>query len=104
MVKKEILDVFEKMEFYNLNVMVFHVRIMNDALYQSKFSKWSVYYNTNPDWDALPWIIEEAHKRGIEFHAWMNPYRVSTSTLDSLNLTKEEYLNTLSENNFVCSI
>ena len=87
--QKEILDVFEKMEFYNLNVMVFHVRIMNDALYQSKFSKWSVYYNTNPDWDALPWIIEEAHKRGIEFHAWMNPYRVANGQHDLVELSKK---------------
>lgn len=87
--QKEILDVFEKMEYYNLNVMVFHVRIMNDALYQSKFSKWSVYYNTNPDWDALPWIIEEAHKRGIEFHAWMNPYRVANGQHDLVELSKK---------------
>ena len=87
--QKEILDVLDKMEFYNLNVMVFHVRIMNDALYESKYSKWSVYYNTNPDWEALPWIIEECHKRGIEFHAWMNPYRVANGQHDLVELSKK---------------
>ena len=82
--KEQIYDVLDKMDYYNLNVMIFHVRIMNDAIYKSKYNKWSVYYNENPDWDALPWIIEECHKRGIEFHAWMNPYRVTNNVALSL--------------------
>ena len=82
--KEQIYDVLDKMDYYNLNVMIFHVRIMNDAIYKSKYNKWSSYYNENPDWDALPWIIEECHKRGIEFHAWMNPYRVTNNVSLSL--------------------
>ena len=82
--KSQMLDVIHKMEKYNLNVMIFHVRIMNDALYESKYNSWSSYYNTNPDWDMLPWLIEECHKHGIEFHAWMNPYRVTTNVSLSL--------------------
>ncbi len=77
--KKQMIEVLDKMEVYNLNVMLFHVRLMNDAVYESKYNAWSSYYNTDPDWDALPWLIEECHKRGIEFHAWMNPYRVTTN-------------------------
>ena len=84
--QSQMLDVIKKMEAYNLNVMIFHVRIMNDAIYKSKYNYWSSYYNTNPDWDALPWLIEECHKHGIEFHAWMNPYRVTTN----VSLTLEE--------------
>ncbi len=83
--KKEILSVFSTLEQYHINVMIFHVRIYNDAFYQSKYNAWSKYYHTDPTWEALPWIIEEAHKRGIEFHAWLNPYRVSTSTSQSLS-------------------
>ena len=83
--KKEILSVFSTLEHYHINVMIFHVRIYNDAFYKSKYNAWSKYYHTNPSWEALPWIIEEAHKRGIEFHAWLNPYRVSTSTSKSLS-------------------
>ena len=83
--KKEILSVFSTLEHYHINVMIFHVRIYNDAFYKSKYNAWSKYYHTNPSWEALPWIIEEAHKRGIEFHAWLNPYRVSTSTSQSLS-------------------
>lgn len=77
--KNAILDVFKNMEKFNLNTMIFHVRIYNDALYDSMYNNWSSYYNTNPSWDALPWIIEECHNRGYEFHAWMNPYRVASS-------------------------
>ncbi len=86
--KKEILDILTNMEKYHLNVMVFHIRIMNDALYESNYNNWSIYYNTDPNWEALPWIIEECHKRGIEFHAWMNPYRVQNGTHDLENLAK----------------
>ena len=89
-ISNKIIEVLEKMEYYNLNVMLFHVRLMNDAVYESKYNSWSSYYNTNPDWDALPWIIEECHKRGIEFHAWMNPYRVTTNVAKSLeDIAKE---------------
>ena len=87
--QKEILSVLDNMEYYNLNVMLFHIRIMNDALYKSNYSNWSEYYSTNPDWDALPWIIEECHKRGIEFHAWMNPYRVANGTHNLTDLAKK---------------
>lgn len=90
--KEQIYEVFKKMEVYNLNVMIFHVRVMNDAFYKSKNNKWSLYYNEDPDWDALPWIIEECHKRGIEFHAWMNPYRVSNKVSLSLEELAKGFL------------
>ena len=78
--KSSINSVLNKMEKYNLNTIYFHVRIYNDALYESNYNKWSSFYSTSPSWDMLPWMIDECHKRGIEFIAWMNPYRVSTST------------------------
>lgn len=87
--KSEIISVLDTMKAYNLNAMIFHIRIMNDALYESKYNNWSVYYNENPDWEALPWVIEECHKRGIEFHAWMNPYRVRNGQNDLVSLAKE---------------
>ena len=75
--KAHITRMLDVMEFYNMNCVVFHIRIMNDALYPSKLNPRS-NYNT-ADTDLLPWIIEECHKRGIEFHAWLNPYRVKSS-------------------------
>ena len=90
--KNVMTQVFDNMEEYNLNVLIYHVRIMNDALYESELNNWSSYYHRNPDWEALPWIIEEAHKRGIEFHAWMNPYRITNSYTGSV----ESYANSVS--------
>jgi len=77
--QSSVTKILDNMEKYNFNTLVFHIRIYNDAFYESQYCNYSSLYRTNPDWEALPWIIEECHKRGIEFHAWMNPYRVSTS-------------------------
>lgn len=86
--KQEIIDVLDILDYYNINAMIFHVRARNDAFYESKYNKWSPYYNSDPSWDALPWVIEECHKRGIEFHAWLNPYRVSSSAANLEELAK----------------
>lgn len=96
--KSEIISVLDTMEVYNLNVLIFHVRIMNDAIYTSQYSKWSIYYNENPDWDPLPWVIEECHKRGIEFHAWMNPYRVRNGQHNLEKLAREFTSNNMASN------
>ncbi len=87
----ELTRILDKMQSYNLNVLIFHIRIMNDAFYPSQYAKYSIYYSTNPDWDFLPWLIDECHKRGIEFHAWMNPYRVckSSGNTDLVNLSRQ---------------
>lgn len=88
--KKAMNDVFDIMEYYNMNAIIYHVRIMNDALYPSDLNPYSTYYNGNSDWDALEWVISESHRRGIEFHAWMNPYRVKNAysgTLEDLAKT-----------------
>lgn len=97
--KKQILDILDVMEYYNMNVLIFHIRIMNDAFYNSKYNEWSSYYNTNPDWEALPWIIEQCHKRGIEFHAWMNPYRVT----EKVYMSKEDVAATFPSSNPACN-
>ena len=75
--KAEIQEMLDILEYYNCNAVIFHVRIMNDALYPSELNPRSGYLNTSLD--MLPYVIEECHKRGIEFHAWMNPYRVTAS-------------------------
>ena len=87
--KREIMDMLDICEYYNINAVIFHVRVYNDAFYKSKYCNWSRYYNTDPSWDALPWVIEECHRRGIEFHAWMNPYRVSTANSNLNEVAKK---------------
>ena len=96
--QKQMIDVLDNMEAYGLNAIVYHIRIMNDALYESEYCDWSIYYNTNPDWDSLPWLIEECHRRGIEFHAWMNPYRVANGTYNLNELAKKFPANNMASN------
>ena len=89
--QQEMLSMLETLEYYNMNTLIFHVRPMNDAFYESKYNSYSSYYNTKATWDPLPWLIEECHKRGIEFHAWMNPYRVTTNVSSSLENIAKNY-------------
>ena len=102
--KAHLVKIIETVASYNMNTIIFQVRPTNDAYYPSKLNPWSRFITgvegQDPGFDVLEFVINEAKKYGIRIHAWMNPYRVSTATLDNLNLTKEEYLNTLSENNF----
>ena len=90
--KAQIISILDHMAKQNLNTIIFHIRIKNDALYESEYNKWSSYYDTNPTWDGLPWVIEECHRRGIEFHAWMNPYRVSTGATSDLATLAKNFL------------
>lgn len=89
---------------YNLNTIIFQVRPTNDAYYYSKLNPMSRYITghegQDPGFDVLAFVIEEAKKYHISVHAWMNPYRVSLAALDKLEMTKEEYLNSLDDLNF----
>ncbi len=72
-----LLDMMEKI---GMNTIIFQVRPTNDAFYPSKYNYWSPYLittGTDPGWDPLGWMIAETHARGMEFHAWINPYRVA---------------------------
>jgi uncharacterized lipoprotein YddW (UPF0748 family) len=63
------------------NAVFVQVRPAADALYRSSFEPWSKFLTgtagKDPGWDPLPFLVDEAHKRGMEFHAWFNPYRAS---------------------------
>lgn len=94
---KEILDTCEA---YGLNAIIFQVRPTNDAFYVSKLNPVSRYLmgaeGKDMPFDVMGYIIGEAHDRGIEFHAWCNPYRVSATQVDS----REEYLATCDPGNY----
>ena len=68
----------------NMNVVYFHVRAMADAMYNSAYEPWSSYVSGKrgvaPAFDPLEFIVAEAHKRGIELYAWVNPYRYGPKT------------------------
>ena len=79
--KKELIELLDLFKNLNFNVIIFQIRPSADAFYNSKYEPWSVYLTgTNdkepaPYYDPLAFIISETHKRGMEFHAWLNPYR-----------------------------
>ena len=79
----EILDTYKKM---NYNAVIVQIRSAGDAFYPTDLAPWSRYLTgkegkaPSPYFDPLEWMITEAHARGFEFHAWLNPYR---ATMDS---------------------
>lgn len=82
--KAELIQYLDDLQGYGFNVAFFQVRSMCDAAYPSKYAPWTSYVSgargTNPGWDPLAFAVEEAHKRGLELHAWLNPYRWASST------------------------
>lgn len=64
------------------NTVIMHVRPFSDAIYASSYFPWSKYLckGRNPGYDPLAIAVEEAHAQGLQLHAWINPYRISTST------------------------
>lgn len=76
-----------------INVILFQVRPEFDALYASSFEPWSRYLTgqqgkaPSPYWDPLQWMIEQCHARGMELHAWINPYRAKTKGTTELAST-----------------
>lgn len=79
--KREAIELLDLLYKNHFNAVVFQVRPHTDAMYKSELEPWSYYLTgeqgTAPDpyYDPLEFWIEEAHKRGIELHAWLNPYR-----------------------------
>lgn len=73
-----------------VNAIFFQVRAECDALYKSDIEPWSRFLTgvqgkaPSPYWDPLQWMIDECHKRGMELHAWVNPYRAKTKLTTSL--------------------
>jgi uncharacterized lipoprotein YddW (UPF0748 family) len=77
--KAELIAILDQAVELKLNAIVFQVRPMADALYESKLEPWSEYLTgklgESPGYDPLVFAIQEAHARGLELHAWFNPYR-----------------------------
>lgn len=85
----ELLALLDKAVELRLNAVVFQVRPQCDALYESRLEPWSEYLTgtmgkaPEPYYDPLAFAIEHAHKRGLELHAWFNPYRARHSQAKS---------------------
>lgn len=93
--KAEIIKDLELAKSLKMNAVIFQVRPMCDALYESKIEPWSEFLTgemgKSQTFDPLKFIVKEAHKRGILVHAWFNPYRAyhpSAKTVSPNHISK----------------
>jgi uncharacterized lipoprotein YddW (UPF0748 family) len=95
--KKDFLDILEFYDELNYNAVIVQVRAAGDAFYSSEFAPWSRFLTGEEGkpatWeeDNLEWMINETHKRGMEFHAWLNPYRATFDTNTDILSNTHDY-------------
>ena len=87
--KQFISSELDKLKAAGINAVIFQVRPQSDAFYDSQIEPWSRFLTDGgkapvPYWDPLKYIIDEAHARGMELHAWLNPYRVTSTAKQTL--------------------
>ncbi len=84
--KAEAIALLDILENNNFNAVIFQARPSGDAMYKSNYEPWSYFLtgetgkSPSPYYDPLEFWVEEAHKRGIELHVWLNPYRAHHSS------------------------
>lgn len=82
--KQQLNVLLDSLQRNNFNAVNFQVRSMCDAFYKSSYEPWSSYISGTrgaaPAFDPLEYAVAECHKRGMECHAWVNPYRFSTGS------------------------
>ena len=85
--RAELTAMFDNAAAAGLNVVIMHVRISGDALYPTSYAPWSIFLTgqsgvgPTPAYDPLAFAVEQAHARGIQLHAWFNPFRAMLPNL-----------------------
>lgn len=83
--QKHFVGMLDRLQALHFNVVIFQIRPEADAWYYSPYEPWSRYLTgvqgqaPSPMWDPMDFLIRECHKRHMEFHAWINPYRAATN-------------------------
>lgn len=95
--QNEMIKYLDIMQEAGINAIYFQTRPMADALYNSSYEPWSGYLTgtrgtTRLGWDPLTFMVDECHKRGMECHAWVNPYRWKRSSDPDWNTSKDKDL------------
>lgn len=88
--KAYLIRQLDSLQGAGVNAVLFQVRPQADALYPSQLEPWSRFLTDNgaapePFWDPLQFMIDESHARGMELHAWLNPYRVTSNSRQTLS-------------------
>jgi uncharacterized lipoprotein YddW (UPF0748 family) len=85
--RAELVDLLDRAVAAGFNTVVFQVRPAADAVYRSAFEPWAALLTgrqgTDPGYDPLEFAVTEAHARGLELHAWINPFRAGNAATDS---------------------
>ncbi|MEK5335413.1 family 10 glycosylhydrolase [Bacillus sp. FSL M8-0166] len=91
--KQELIHLLDEIKAMNMNAVIMQIKPTADAFYPSAYGPWSEYLTgtqgKDPGYDPLEFMIEEAHKRGLEFHAWFNPYRITMNHTDLSRLSAD---------------
>ena len=88
-----LLVMLDSLRQVGMNAVIFQVRPEADTFYSSELEPWSRFLTgeqgkkPEPEWDPMRFMIEECHRRAMEFHAWINPYRVKNKLDDELAST-----------------
>lgn len=88
--REYMVELLDKLQEAGCNAVIFQIRPTADALYESEIEPWSKWLTgkrgkaPSEKWDPLAFITGEAHKRGMELHAWLNPYRVTSDAKEVL--------------------
>ena len=94
--KEEMIKILDTLKDTGIDTVMFQARTEGDALYKSKINPWSKVLTgiqgKDPGYDPLEFVIEEAHKRGMKIHVWLNPYRGTTSGTDINSLSTNHQL------------
>ncbi len=111
--QEELISLFNELERININAVIFQIRTECDALYDSPYEPWSYWLTgsqgkaPNPYYDPLEFAIQEAHKRGLELHAWFNPYRAEkkinayTTSIDHVTALHPDWVITIGDFKFL---
>jgi uncharacterized lipoprotein YddW (UPF0748 family) len=79
--RAQFITIVDDLKRNGINAAIVHIRTNCDAAYPSTIEPWSAFWTgrqgAGPAYDPLAFMIDECHKRGIEFHAWFNPYRAA---------------------------
>ena len=91
--KKEFINMLDKLQAIGINTVMVQVRPKGDAFYESSINPWSEsltgVQGKYPGYDPMAFMIEETHRRGMSFHAWLNPYRVDMNNTDLSKLSED---------------
>lgn len=88
--QQHFIGMLDQMQKMNFNVVIFQIRPEADAWYFSPYEPWSRYFTgtqgvaPSPLWDPMDFLIRECHKRNMEFHAWINPYRAASNVSNQM--------------------